>query len=331
MAPSQISFADHFTDSRLGSNKPLEAIDALIDWTPLEAQAREIRKGQTGRPPYAALAMLKALYLQTLYQLSDPQLESALLDRLSFRRFCGFGLDERTPDETTILRFRHAAAEVGLLEACFEAVNAQLETKGLIVKKGTLIDATLTEAAHNKPPFEKGAASARSPHSPDATFTRKNNKTYFGYKQSIGVDEGSLLVRRIVVTPNCVSDSEAADALICGDERAVYADRGYTQKARRERLAGAGIKDRIMHRRTSNRKPLPPWKERLNKLISRRRAPVEGVFSVVKRLYGQGRARCHRLGTVSVDAVAAVTVYNLKRAVHLLEPPNRRRRAPAGA
>lgn len=133
------------------------------------------------------------------------------------------------------------------------------------------------------------------------------------------------------MTPNCVSDSEAADALICGDERAVYADRGYTQKARRERLAGAGIKDRIMHRRTSNRKPLPPWKERLNKLISRRRAPVEGVFSVVKRLYGQGRARCHRLGTVSVDAVAAVTVYNLKRAVRLLEPPNRRRRAPAGA
>ncbi|WP_349370009.1 transposase [Salinarimonas sp.] len=190
MAPSQISFADHFTDSRLGSNKPLEAIDALIDWTPLEAQAREIRKGQTGRPPYAALAMLKALYLQTLYQLSDPQLESALLDRLSFRRFCGFGLDERTPDETTILRFRHAAAEVGLLEACFEAVNAQLETKGLIVKKGTLIDATLTEAAHNKPPFEKGAASARSPHSPDATFTRKNNKTYFGYSSRSASTKG---------------------------------------------------------------------------------------------------------------------------------------------
>lgn len=330
MAPSQMSFVDHFTGPRLGSNKSLEAIDALIDWAPLEAHAREIRKGQTGRPPYAPLAMLKALYIQTLYQLSDPELEAALLDRLSFRRFCGFGLDERTPDETTILRFRHAAAQAGLLEACFTAVNAQLEAKGLIVKKGTLIDATLTKAAHNKPPYEKGAQ-ARSPHSPDATFTRKNNKTYFGYKQSIGVDEGSLLVRRIVVTPNAVSDSEVADELICGDERAVYADRGYTQKARRERLKKAGIKDRIMHRRTNDGKPLPRWKERLNKLISRRRAPVEGVFSIGKRLYGQARARCHRLATVAADAVAAMTVYNLKRAVRLLAPPPRRRRASTAA
>ncbi|MGP9822832.1 IS5 family transposase [Salinarimonas sp. NSM] len=331
MAPSQMSFADHFTGPRLGSNKPLEAIDALIDWAPLEARARELRKGQTGRPPFAALAMLKALYLQSLYALSDPQLEAALLDRLSFRRFCGFGLDERTPDETTILRFRHDAARAGLLEACFEAINTQLEAKGLIVKKGTLIDATLTEAAHRKPSFEKGGAQARSPHSPDATFTRKNNKSYFGYKQSIGVDEKSLLVRRIVVTPNCVSDSEAADALICGDERAVYGDRGYTQKARRERLAAAGIKPRIMHRRTSNGQELPRWKERHNELISRRRAPVESVFSVVKRLYGQARARCHRLGTVSADAVAAVTVYNLKRALRLIERREQRREAPASA
>src|SRR5439155_8790231 len=105
----QIGFASAFADARLGSNKKLEEIDRQIDWSVLEPLAQRVRPGTAGRPPYEALAMLKALYLQRLYDLSDPGLEEALLDRLSFRVFCGFSLEERTPDETTILRFRHDA------------------------------------------------------------------------------------------------------------------------------------------------------------------------------------------------------------------------------
>ena len=107
----QASLIEALIDPRLGSNERLSKIDALIDWSPIEAIVRKLRTGAQGRPPYAALKMVKALYLQALYDLSDPGLEEALLDRLSFRRFCGLALDEATPDETTILRFRHDAAE----------------------------------------------------------------------------------------------------------------------------------------------------------------------------------------------------------------------------
>src|SRR6478735_5756100 len=107
----QASLIEALIDPRLGSNERLSKIDALIDWSPIEAIVRKLRTGAQGRPPYTALKMAKALYLQALYDLSDPGLEAALLDRLSFRRFCGLSLDASTPDETTILRFRHDAAE----------------------------------------------------------------------------------------------------------------------------------------------------------------------------------------------------------------------------
>src|SRR5215510_5853939 len=115
----QLSLVESLLDPRLGSNEKLRAIEAAIDWSRLEGIVRRVRAGETGRPPYSPLAMLKALYLQRLYDLSDPGLEEALLDRLSFRRFCGLSLDEGTPDETTLLNFRHDAAEAQTLEACF--------------------------------------------------------------------------------------------------------------------------------------------------------------------------------------------------------------------
>ena len=152
----QASLIDALIDPRLGSNERLSRIDALIDWSPIEAIVRKLRSGAQGRPPYGALKMVKALYLQALYDLSDPGLEEALLDRLSFRRFCGLALDESTPDETTILRFRHDAAEAGVTQACFAEINRQLEAKGLMLKKGTLMDATLVAATHNPPRIEAG-------------------------------------------------------------------------------------------------------------------------------------------------------------------------------
>ena len=107
----QLGFAEAFTSQGLGSDRKLEHLDALIDWSRLERLASSVREGRRGRPPYAPLAMLKALHLQALCDLSDPALEEALLDRLSFRRFCGFALDGGTPDETTICRFRAARPE----------------------------------------------------------------------------------------------------------------------------------------------------------------------------------------------------------------------------
>jgi transposase, IS5 family len=311
----QLSLADAFVSPALGRNAKLERIAALIDWSQLEPVARRIRSGETGRPPYAALAMLKALYLQAMYDLSDPGLEEALLDRISFRRFCAFALDAATPDETTICRFRQEAAAAGLLAEAFAVINAQLEAKGLMLKKGTLMDATLIAAKHAPPKVSRPAdLGARHAEEPEADWTRKGGKAFFGYKAHIGADAGSGLVRTVVYTSAKVFESEVADHLISGDEAAVYADKAYELKARRRRLKAAGIKDRIMHRGHKHMARLPRWQEARNRLIARRRAPIEAVFSAGKRLYGLGRARYANLVRNAARALAVFTIYNLRRA-----------------
>jgi IS5 family transposase len=313
----QLSLADALVDARLGSNEKLERIDGLIDWSRLEALLSGLRAGETGRPPYPPLSMLKALYLQALYDLSDPGLEDMLLDRLSFRRFCGFSLEDATPDETTICRFRLAAAKAGVLETCFAEVNRQLDAKGLIARKGTLMDATIVAAAHRPPKKEAGMGTAHA-REPGADWTNKNGKSYFGYKLHVGVDQGSGLIRKAVFTPARVQDNEVAEALVSGDEAAVYADRIYDSRARRAGLKALRIKDRIMHRRHRYMARLPRWMERRNRLIARRRAPVESVFGAMKRIYGKGRARCHSLAANAADAIAFATVFNLRRASAVL-------------
>jgi IS5 family transposase len=312
----QLGFASAFADARLGSNKKLEEIDRQIDWSVLEPLAQRVRPGTAGRPPYEALAMLKALYLQRLYDLSDPGLEEALLDRLSFRVFCGFSLEERTPDETTILRFRHDAAKAGVLEQCFTLVIAQLEAQGLVLRAGTMMDASIIRAQRQPPPMAAGRG-AINPQEPDAGWTGRGGKTVLGYKAHVGVDQGSGLVRRLVVTSARVYESEVADDLICGDERAVYGDRAYPLKARRARLKGLGIKDRIMHRADKHQRKIIGWRARWNELVARRRAPVEAVFSAMKRLYGLARARSPCLSYVAADVFAFATIYNLRRAAIL--------------
>ena len=322
----QLGFAEAFVSAGLGRNRKLERLDGLIDWVPvgrLAADEREARnRSGTGRPPYDPLSMLKALYLQALYDLSDPGLEEALQDRLSFRRFCGFALDAPTPDDTTIWRFREQAGP--LLEAAFEEIGRQLDAEGLVVRRGTLMDATLVASAR-RPPRRSAGAGAGHPEEPDADWTKQNGKAFFGYPffvhgAHVGVDRGSGLIRRVVLTSAKVYESTVADRLICGDERAVYGDRAYEHKERRARLKAAGIKDRIMHRRHKHMAALPYWQQRRNRLISRRRAPVEAVFSALKRLYGQSRAKSLTLERNTARLMAAVTAYNLRRASLLAGP-----------
>lgn len=315
----QTSLIDALIDPRLGSNDRLSRIDALIDWSPIEAIVSKLRDGSVGRPPYPPLSMVKALYLQALYDLSDPGLEAALLDRLSFRRFCGLSLADRTPDETTILRFRHDAAEAEALQACFAEIDRQLEAKGLILKKGTLMDATIVAATHNPPTVAAGPG-ASHPREPGATWTKKNGRSHFGYKAHVAMDQHSGLVRRAVLTGAKTYESEVADQLISWDERAVYGDKAYPKKARRMALKQAGIKDRIARRRHKSEPPLSSRQKLRNHLIARDRAPVEGVFSQMKRFYGWSRTRCHTLARNAADLFAILAVFNLKRAVQLLAP-----------
>ena len=145
---SQGHFIDVLLPKNFGRNERLIKITDLLDWRRIERLLRVVRNSETGRPPYEALAMFKALLLQQWYGLSDPGLEEALLDRISFRRFCGFEMDQNnSPDETTICRFRNVLKEAGLGEKLFIEINAQLEASGFLLKQGTLIDATLIKTA----------------------------------------------------------------------------------------------------------------------------------------------------------------------------------------
>jgi transposase, IS5 family len=318
MAGGQLSFAEALLHPRLGVNQRLEEIEKTIDWRPLGIIAAKVHPPhEVGRPRYDALALLKALYLQMLYDLSDPGLEEALADRLSFRRFCGYGLDESTPDETTICRFRNDLVAANALTACFAEVNEQLDRQGLILRKGTIVDATIIAAASRKPDMKEGKAAPVAGEK-GAGWTRKNGRSYFGYRIHIGADLGSNLIRRVALTPANINESSVADALICGDERAVYGDKGYENKHRRQRLRLAKIKDRICHRSHKNQKELPYWQNVRNKGIAKRRAPGEGVFGTMKRGFGFVRARSVRFASNLADAIRFATVFNLRRAASIL-------------
>ncbi len=154
----EAGFAEAFMAPGVGSNRRLERIDALVSWERLERLLAPTRS-RLGSKGYPALSLFKALVLQQWHNLSDPGLEEALQDRLSFRRFCGFSLSDATPDETTFVRFRQALASRDLSASLFAEINRQLDARGLMVRRGTLIDATLVEAQVSRPAGRSGEGS----------------------------------------------------------------------------------------------------------------------------------------------------------------------------
>ena len=307
----QLGFSDGFLRDGLGRNVRLERIDGLLDWARLGAVVAGVHGAATGAPSYPPLTMVKALLLQAWYGLSDPGLEEALLDRLSFRRFVGLGLDDGTPDYSTISRFRKHLREAGLSEALFEEVNRQLDERGLFVKQGVLLDASIIEAQGAKPAYGSASDDAADK---DARWTRKGGKSYYGYKAHIGVDRGSRLIRRNRLTPASLNDTECADGLIPDDVREVYADMAYDTHARRGRLKVQGVKDRVMHRPNKHHPTLPRWKARRNDLIAPIRAAVEAVFGTLKRSYRYTKVRYMSLDANAAHLNLLCIAINLRRA-----------------
>ena len=308
------SLAETLLPEGLGRNRSLERIDEEVDWEKFALLVEGIYSAGEGRPSYPPLMMVKVLLLEQWYNLSDPQMEEALWDRISFRRFVGLGLGDDTPDYSTISRFRTELARRGLSEKLFAELVAQLDRHGMMVKEGTLMDATLVAAQVRRPPLSAGRG-AKSPKDPDAdwSFTGGGLRTHFGYKVHVGVDQGTGLVRKAALTPAKVYESEVAEELISGDEVAVYGDKAYESKERRKRLKSQGIKDRIMHRAHKHRPVLPYWQKRRNELISPIRKTVEKVFGTLKRSYGYSRVRYRGLERNGVEMCFKLMAYNLRR------------------
>ena len=312
------SLAEALLPETLGQNERLERIAAAMDWERLGQVVAGIYASSEGRPSYPPLLMVKVLLLEQWYNLSDVQMEEALGDRLSFRRFVGLGLQDDTPDHSTISRFRKELAERGLSERLFAELQAQLEEQGLLVKSGTLLDATLVEAQVRRPSTDAGLGT-QSEKDPDADWTRSGGarRSHFGYKLHVGMDWGSGLVRRAELTPAKVAESEVADRLVCGDELAVYGDRAYESKRRRAWLQSQGIDDCIMHRSHKNQSGLPAWQQERNAAIRPVRALVEKVFGTLKRSYGYWRVRYRGLERNAVEMWLKLLAYNLRKVVAL--------------
>jgi IS5 family transposase len=323
-ALGQLSLVDHLVHEIAPGNAFLERVSALVDWQMLDDLLAPLRAGSMGAPAYPVSVQFKALLLQQWYGLSDPALEEALGDRLSFRRFCGVPLDRKIPDHATIWRFRERLAQSGLAAAAFACVTGQIEQAGLVLKQGTLIDASLVPAAVNKPslpaddlpPDADGRPASklvRSPLDPDAAWTRKQGRRHFGYKAHVALDRGSRILRRVALTPANINDTSCADALICGDERTVYADKAYDSKARTLALQARGIRNGIMRRWHWSWRPPSRWERRRNALLVARRAPVEPLFALLKGVYRFARARYRGLVRNTVALQLAATAINLKR------------------
>ena len=199
----QLSFDDAVARRASAGNARLGRIEALIDWSAVAAVLAPIYSAPVGRGSYPLLTLFKAQLLGQWYGLSDMALEEAITDRLSFRRFVGLALDDRVPDHSTLWRFRDELARHGLAEAAFGEVVRQLEAQGLVVKQGTLLDATLVEAQARRPAPGTGRA-AKSPVDGDADWTRQYGKAHFGYKMHAGVDQGTAHLWADVVYTVCV-------------------------------------------------------------------------------------------------------------------------------
>jgi len=316
-AVGQMSFADGLVKRRAGQNEGLERLAAVIKWRPVERALDAIYDSDSGRPSYPPLLMFKCLLLQQWYQLSDPQLEEALADRLSFRRFAGLPLDQEVPDHSTISRFRGQLAARNLGQRLFAEINRQLAARGLMLKTGTLIDATLIEAAVNPPRDAHSTPGEGSPQDPDADWTKRGRTSFYGYKAHLGMDQGSELIRSATVTSAKVADSLVAEQLVSGDERAVYADKAYENLERSARWAELGIADGIMRKLMPHSRTPHRVLAARNRALARIRYAVERKFAVMKQHYGLGRMRYCGAAKNRLHVLLVCIAMNLKRATVL--------------
>lgn len=311
---SQPSFAEAFVAGYSKGCGFLQEIDATFDWGLIEDMLLPIHGSAKGAPGYPPLAMFKIILLQQWYTLSDPAAEDAVRDRLSFRRFCGIPLDRETPDHSSIWRFRQTIDKLGLSAALLSEVNRQLGVRGLIVKRGTLVDATLIEAAVRRP-YEGGGV---NPRDPDARFSRKRDKTYFGYKAHLAVDEESGLVRQAEMTSANVHDGRMGERLIQGDEQGFFGDKAYDSQALRETLARRGLVDGIAWRVKHPRYPLQTWQRFVNAWAAAIRSGVERTNATMKQWYGMRRVRYLGLARNACHLQFVAMAMNMKRALVLL-------------
>jgi IS5 family transposase len=291
----------------------LREMDAVIPWGDLVALITPVYPtAGRGRPPLPLETMLRVHCLQHWFNLSDPAMEDALYDSEAMRRFARLELSEDAiPDETTILRFRHLLEQHGLPERIFAVVGTLLERAGLVMKSGTIVDATILSA----PSSTKNATGTRDP---EMRQTRKGKDWYFGMKVHVGTDLRGL-VHSLTTTDAAQADIQQLPALLHGEERALYGDQAYWCGHDAAAATAAGLAYRV------NQRPAPHHprtaRQRLRiRARSRVRARGEHAFGVVKHLWGFTKVRYRGLAKNTARVFTAFALANLYLVRHRLRP-----------
>ena len=281
----------------------LAEMDAVIPWARLLALIeRHYPKAGNGTQPKPMEQMLRIYFMQNWFNLSDPQAEDSLYDIESMRRFAGIELlGHDIPDESTILRFRHLLEQHQLTEQIFAEIRSLLEEKRLLLKSGTIVDATIIAA----PPSTKNEQKARDP---EMHQTRKGKDWHFGMKAHIGADRHGI-VHSLASTAANVSDITQMPKLLHGEEREVFGDQAYWSESHRQTALAAGIRYRINRR--PNQRPLSKYQRSINRRRSVARARVEHVFQVVKCLWGFTKVRYRGLAKNTARLYTAFALANL--------------------
>jgi IS5 family transposase len=298
----------------------LERCEQLVDWngmvTTIAPLFPEQPKG--GRPFWPAVTMLKCVMLQKWFNLSDPQLEEQLRDRISFRRFVGLSFSDATPDETTLVNFRKRLREHGMASVLFEKVVETLREKGLILKEGTIVDASIVDAPMGQKLTDEHGLE-RHTHDPAATYTKNHGTLRHGYKVHMATDTRGMITDWLFDTAK-VHDSNHIDQLTANETEAVYADSAYSSKERREQLTARGMVDKIVYKRVRGQKELTPEQKAHNTSCSKVRAFVEHPRAWMVKM-GYTVARYRGLVRNALDFALMAIAYDLKKSFHLLGRP----------
>jgi len=340
----ETTFADMAMAEMKYDENYLDKVAILLDWARIEKLLiKKISKvkaavSATGSSAYHPLFMFKILLLQRFENMSDPQLEKALKDRLSFMRFTGIGLSDAKPDHSTISRFRTLLVKLKLYEKLFEEVSKQLAEKGLMVKKRdhAIVDATIISSSRRSRKVVENIEEDRKEKDDDdqnggsgsgtkttcsddhdAAWIKKGKKSHYGFKAHVAVDSEGFLLGGHVTPANKSDIKELAQVLEesnIEEKSFILADKGYASAENRDYLKDKGHTDFIMAKANKN-KPLTPSEKLINRAISSVRYKVEQTFGILKKHYGLSRARYLGISKMSYEIFMCGLCMNLKKAV----------------
>ena len=308
---------------------PLVQLNKVIKWERFRSRLEEIRekdrKSNAGAKPYDVVMMFKVLIIQSLYNLSDEAVEYQILDRMSFMRFLGLNLGDPVPDAKTIWLFREQLTQAGSIARLFKQFEGYMRESGFAAKRGQIIDASIVsipkqrnsreenEIIKNGQTPEKWTDTKKRQKDVDARWTKKNSKSYFGYKNHIGVDVKHKLIRAYQVTSANLHDSQVFEELLSANtSRDLWADSAYRSADRLDWLAEHQYREQVQRKGTRNH-PLSSWERQGNRTRSRIRSRVEHIFGVQAQRAGSLILRS--IGLVRARAKIGLRnlAYNLDR------------------